>query len=40
MITKWSILGTLARVNDVNTVTYSLDPTQLISFPRIWWELE
>ena len=28
----WSarMLGKLARVNDVNTVMYSLDPTQLI----------
>ena len=30
----------LARVNDVNTVMNSLDPTQFISLPRIWHELE
>ena len=30
------MLRKLARVNDVNTVRYSLDPTQFISFPRIW----
>ena len=24
------------EVNNVNTVTYSLDPTEFISFPRIW----
>ena len=34
----WSarVLRKLARVNDVNTAMYSLDPKQLISFPRIW----
>ena len=31
-----SMLMELARVNDVNTVMYSIDPTQFISFPRIW----
>ena len=35
-----SMLRKLARVNDVNTVKYSLDPTQFFSFPRIWWEQE
>ena len=34
----WSarMLRKLARLNDVNTVMYSLDPTQFISYPRIW----
>jgi len=34
----WSarMLRKLARVNYVNTVMYSLDPTQFILFPRIW----
>ena len=31
-----SMLRKLARVNDVNTVLYSVDPMQFISFPRIW----
>ena len=35
-----SMLRELARVNDVSTVMYSLDPTQFISFPRIWQELQ
>ena len=37
-IDDWSapMLRKLARVNDVNTAMYSLDPTQFISFPRIW----
>jgi len=34
----WSarMLRKLAQVNYVNTVMYSLDPTQFILFPRIW----
>ena len=31
-----NMLRKLARVNYVNTVRYSLDPTQFMSFPRIW----
>ena len=34
------MLRELVRVKDVNTVMYSLDPTQFISLPRIWYELE
>ena len=30
------MLRKVARVNNVNTVTYSLDPTQFITFSRIW----
>ena len=31
-----SMFRKLARLNDVNTVKNSLDPTQFFSFPRIW----
>ena len=37
-IDDWSarMLRKLARVNDVSTAMYLLDPTQFISFLQIW----